>query len=130
MAEPALAEVVRFLHNACALHGTCALTDRELLDRFLARRDESAFTFLVRRHGPMIFNLCRRLLGDAHEAEEVFQATFLVLVRRLRSIRRKESVGKLALWCRPAHRPQGAGTKCRSSRARKEGRAHGRESAR
>ena len=65
----------------------------ELLERFLSRRDESAFTFLVRRHGPMVLGVCRRILGDPHEAEDVFQATFLVLVRRTRSIRRKESVG-------------------------------------
>src|SRR4029077_5390591 len=45
------------------------------------------------RHGPMVLGVCRRILGDSHEAEDVFQATFLVLVRRTRSIRRKESVG-------------------------------------
>jgi RNA polymerase sigma factor (sigma-70 family) len=93
MAQSALGEVLRFIHTACAMQGTCDLTDRELLERFLSNRDESAFTFLVRRHGPTILGVCRRLLGDAHEAEDVFQATFLVLVRRARYIRRKESVG-------------------------------------
>jgi RNA polymerase sigma factor (sigma-70 family) len=93
MAQSALGEIVRFIHNACAMQGTCDLTDRELLARFMSHRDESAFTLLVRRHGPMVFSVCRRVLGDSHEAEDVFQATFLVLVHRTRSIRRQESVG-------------------------------------
>src|SRR5437868_12533915 len=93
MAQSALGEVLQFIQNACAMQGTCDLTDRELLERFLSHRDESAFTFLVRRHGPMVFGVCRRVLGNSHEAEDVFQATFLVLVRRMRSIRRRESLG-------------------------------------
>src|ERR1700694_5416762 len=93
MAQSALGEVLRFIYQACAMQGTCDLTDRELLERFLSRRDESAFTFLVRRHGPMVFGVCRRIMGDSHEAEDVFQATFLVLARRTRSLRREESVG-------------------------------------
>ena len=59
----------------------------------MEQRDEDAFTFLVRRHGPMIFGVCRRLLGDSQEAEDALQATFLVLVRRSKSIRRREVLG-------------------------------------
>jgi RNA polymerase sigma factor (sigma-70 family) len=73
-------------------------TDGELLDRF-ARRDgasaEVAFAALVERHGPMVLQLCRALLRDAHEAEDAFQATFLVLARRAGSIREP---GLLANW--------------------------------
>src|SRR5262245_1029724 len=73
------------------------LSDRELLDRFLARRDEVselAFAALVERHGPMVLGVCRRFLVDPHEAEDAFQATFLVLVRKAGSIRVEGSVGR------------------------------------
>jgi RNA polymerase sigma factor (sigma-70 family) len=68
-------------------------TDQQLLERFLSRRDEAAFAALVRRHGPMILGLCRRLLQHVQDAEDVFQASFLVLARKAASIRKQESVG-------------------------------------
>ncbi|HEV3257722.1 MAG TPA: sigma-70 family RNA polymerase sigma factor, partial [Gemmataceae bacterium] len=67
--------------------------DRHLLERFVTARDEAAFAALVQRHGPMVLGVCRRLLRDAHEAEDAFQATFLVLVHKARSIGRPELVG-------------------------------------
>ena len=57
-------------------------TDAALLDRFVRARDEGAFASLVARHGPMVLGLCRRVLGDVHAAEDVFQATFLVWLGR------------------------------------------------
>jgi RNA polymerase sigma factor (sigma-70 family) len=66
-------------------------TDGQLLGCFLDRRDEAAFAALVKRHGPMVWNVCRRLL-DPHDAEDAFQATFLVLVHKAGSIRRRERV--------------------------------------
>ncbi len=67
--------------------------DAELLQKFLACRDEVAFEALVRRHGPMVLGVCRRLLADAEDAEDAFQATFLVFVQRAGSIRKPEQVG-------------------------------------
>ena len=70
-------------------------SDSDLLKRFALARDESAFEALVQRHGPMVQGVCRRILGDAHEAEDAFQAVFLVLVRKSASVRRPEL---LANW--------------------------------
>jgi RNA polymerase sigma-70 factor (ECF subfamily) len=70
-------------------------TDRQLLHRFVARRDEGAFEALMARHGPMVFAVCRRVLRDVHEAEDACQATFLVLARKAGSVRRPEL---LANW--------------------------------
>jgi RNA polymerase sigma factor (sigma-70 family) len=74
------------------------LSDGHLLDRFIARRDEAAeeaFAVLVQRHGPMVMGVCRRLLSHAHDAEDAFQATFLVLARKAATITRRET---LASW--------------------------------
>ncbi|HKI16580.1 MAG TPA: RNA polymerase sigma factor, partial [Isosphaeraceae bacterium] len=80
--------------------GTLAgLSDRELLERFAARRGENdetaelAFAALLARHGAMVLRVCRAVLGDRHEAEDAFQATFLVLASRAGSIHRRGSVG-------------------------------------
>jgi RNA polymerase sigma factor (sigma-70 family) len=69
--------------------------DRQLLELFVARGDEAAFEALVERHGPMVFAACRRVLRDAHEAEDACQATFLVLARNAGSLRRPE---RLSRW--------------------------------
>src|SRR5262249_21498306 len=102
------------LTNAAPLlrHVRCLVaassSDEELLADFLARRSDEAFAALLGRHGPMVLNVCRRILHDAHAAEDVFQATFLVLADRAGSIRRRAS---LAGFQRP--RP------CRSDRGQR-----------
>jgi RNA polymerase sigma factor (sigma-70 family) len=69
--------------------------DRQLIARFVANGDEGAFREIVRRHGPLVMGVCRRVLGEVHDAEDAFQATFLVLARDARKIRRRNS---LACW--------------------------------
>src|SRR5262249_50383230 len=76
-----------------AVRGVSNLPDRELMRRFASGRDEVAFEALVRRHGPMVLRVCRRILRDAHDAEDAFQATFLVLARKAAALRHQESVG-------------------------------------
>src|SRR2546430_64120 len=68
-------------------------SDAELLEGFVARRDETAFAALLRRHGPMVLGVCRRVLRNDADADDAFQATFLVLVRKARSIRPRGMVG-------------------------------------
>src|SRR5262249_26304778 len=70
-------------------------SDAELLRQFVTQRDEGAFAALLERHGPTVLGVCRHVLHDAHDAEDAFQATFLVLARKAPSIRRQES---LAAW--------------------------------
>ncbi len=70
-------------------------TDHELLLRFARRSDESAFEEILRRHGPLVLGVCRRVLGNGHDAEDAFQATFLVLAKSARKIRKK---GALTHW--------------------------------
>jgi RNA polymerase sigma factor (sigma-70 family) len=85
------------LGSLYSLGAAGGLTDGQLLERFLARDDptaaEAAFTALVDRHGSMVLSVCRRELGDLHDAHDAFQATFLVLVSKAGSIRHRDSVG-------------------------------------
>src|SRR5438874_1044375 len=90
MPTPPLASVLCHLRRSA--DASAGPTDTELLSRFAATRDEAAFELLVWRHGPMVLGVCRRMLGDAHAAEDAFQATFLALARRASSIRRHASV--------------------------------------
>jgi RNA polymerase sigma factor (sigma-70 family) len=109
MPSPA-AGLVALLRRHAA--GPCA--DADLLRAYAERRDSEAFGEIVARHGPMVLGLCRRALGDAHAADDAFQATFLVLARKAASVRRPEV---LAAWlCGVARHVCG---KARLARARR-----------
>jgi RNA polymerase sigma factor (sigma-70 family) len=93
MADSELSAVVRHLRKLEEKDNACRLHDQQLVDRFAAHRDERAFETLVARHGPMVWNVCRRVLHDASEIEDAFQATFLVLVQKAGSIQEGELLG-------------------------------------
>jgi RNA polymerase sigma factor (sigma-70 family) len=81
------------LRRVAALKALGGLSDRQLLERFIGAHDESAFTVLIERHGPMVLGACQRALRNRHDAEDACQATFLVLARKAESLRKKESLG-------------------------------------
>jgi RNA polymerase sigma factor (sigma-70 family) len=95
MATAQLGTLLRDIHTLAAARRVARRTDRQLLDDFAAGHDEPAFAALVSRHGPMVLRVCRRVLGHEQDAEDAFQATFLVLARNAGSIRKRES---LASW--------------------------------
>jgi RNA polymerase sigma factor (sigma-70 family) len=92
MAVVDLAHVLRRLRCMVELRGIAQISDRALLERFFEHRDETAFTALVERHGPMVLAVCRRVLGNSHDAEDAFQAAFFVLAKKGRSIRRRQVI--------------------------------------
>jgi RNA polymerase sigma factor (sigma-70 family) len=93
MAKGLLNGVLRHLRRAALLCEGADLTDGELLECYLARRDEAAFESLLLRHGPMVLGVCRRVLRNEADAHDAFQATFLVFVRKAGSIVPRARVG-------------------------------------
>src|SRR5215468_9510499 len=89
--------VVRQLGALFEGGSVAGLSDRQLLERFAAGAHEpageAAFAAMVARHGPMVLGVCRQLLGDVQHAEDAFQAVFLVLAKRARSIRDPDLLG-------------------------------------
>src|SRR5207244_1848046 len=89
--QPRLDPLLWHLRRAAGAHGD--LTDRQLLDRFSSCQDEAAFCALLDRHGAMVLGVCRRVLRQEQDAEDAFQATFLVLACKAASIRHGRAVG-------------------------------------
>jgi serpin B len=93
MPHSVLARVLRQLRRVPAQRGAETLTDGQLLERFASARDEAAFAALLDRHGRMVWNVCRRVLVNTTDADDAFQATFLVLVKKASAIAKQDSVG-------------------------------------
>jgi RNA polymerase sigma factor (sigma-70 family) len=112
MASGQLRTLLHHLHRLAA-PGPGGLSDAQLLERFVAERDEAAFEVLVWRHGPLVYNVCRRVLRRADDVEDAFQATFLALVRKAAAIRNRAALAgwlyqvahRIALRARAARRP-------------------------
>ncbi len=93
MATSPMTRVLDQLRRAALARDEAGLSDGQLLECFVIGREEAAFEALVRRHGPMVLGVCRRVAGNVQDAEDAFQATFLVLVRKAASLRSRELVG-------------------------------------
>ncbi len=92
MSRSTLAAGVRHLRGVLAAQGRRDDSDEQLLHAFAACHDDSAFAALVHRHGPMVLHVCRRVLGHEQDAEDAFQATFLVLARKAAGLRNKTAL--------------------------------------
>ena len=115
--EP-LRRLLRSLRQVTEPADAAAVSDARLLERFVASRDQAAFELLLRRHGPMVLGVCRRLLAQPHDAEDAFQATFLTLVRKADSIAHGAAVGS---WLyQVAYRVSLRARAARAARARRE----------
>jgi RNA polymerase sigma factor (sigma-70 family) len=107
-----MAGLLRHLRKIADSSDAAGFHDAELLERFVQRRDEAAFELLVWRHQRMVLGVCRRVLGDAHDAEDAFQAVFLVLARKAAAVGRSQAVAgwlhtvayRIALCARAARR--------------------------
>src|SRR5262245_43311931 len=93
MARGQRSSLLDYLHHLVGPPSQGEPTDGELLQRFAGEGEERAFHLILQRHGPMVLATCRRILHDAHDAEDSFQATFVVLARKARSIRNQTSLG-------------------------------------
>jgi RNA polymerase sigma factor (sigma-70 family) len=102
MTSGQLSQVLRQLCRLVGARSVEELSDRQLLEAFAQHGDPAAFEVLVTRHGPMVLGVCRRVLHDDNDADDAFQATFMVLAKKAGSIRRQEAVGS---WlCGTAYR--------------------------
>jgi RNA polymerase sigma factor (sigma-70 family) len=112
-----VSEVIRHLRRAAVVCDGADRTDAQLLEDYISRRNPAALAALVQRHGPMVWSVCRRILRNYHDAEDAFQATFLVLVRKAAAISSREL---LANWLYGvAHQ---TGLKARATATRRKGR--------
>src|SRR6516165_2778156 len=92
MATQQISDVIHHLRRAVLMRDGAAFTDGQLLERFLSLRDETALAVLVRRHGPMVWRVCRRFLSNHQDAEDAFQASLVILLRKASLIVPREMV--------------------------------------
>jgi DNA-directed RNA polymerase specialized sigma24 family protein len=93
MAGKRIGDTIRQFQRLFSVGTISGLTDDQLLARFVSQSDDAAFEALLERHGPMVLSVCRGVLRDPNDAQDAFQATFLVLVRKARSVRAGASLG-------------------------------------
>jgi RNA polymerase sigma factor (sigma-70 family) len=120
MPQAPLGTVLRHIRQLAGPLQGRELSDAQLLEQFVSRREESAFAALLRRHGRLVWSVCRQVLGQEQDAEDAFQATFLALARHAGSIRRGQALGS---WL--YHVAQRVALKAGTDRARR--RAHERQ---
>src|SRR4051795_1963416 len=95
MARPVLGEFLRRLTRGMAAETLGDRSDRDLVHQVLEDRDEASLQTIVNRHGPMVYRVCWRILQHSQDTEDAFQATFLILAQKLRTVRKQAS---LASW--------------------------------
>jgi RNA polymerase sigma factor (sigma-70 family) len=127
MNPSALAAGVRHLRGLMALQGGREDSDEQLLHAFTSQHDDSAFATLVRRHGPLVLGVCRRVLHHAEDAEDAFQATFLLLARSASTLRNKNALGSWLIGA--AYRVALTAKRTAARRRKYEGRATSRSPA-
>src|SRR5579871_545177 len=93
MARSDVGSMLRYIRGLVGAGRLGDLPDRQLLQRFVALREEAAYAALLQRHGPMVLGVCRRVLRQPQDVEDAFQATFLLLARGADSIRQPDAVG-------------------------------------
>src|SRR5262245_22990441 len=103
MTTGGLDSFIRGMARGMAAEGIAGETDRQLVERLLAGSDEAAFEVLIRRHGPVVYRVCWRVLQQAEDTEDAFQATLLLLAQKLVTLRKKES---LASWLHGVAHPR------------------------
>ena len=92
MASSRLDSVFQQLRRVVLVQDGAGLTDEQLLELFIAEKDHAAFEALVRRYSPMVFRVCLRIIRNHHDAEDAYQATFLLLARKAASLRARDMV--------------------------------------
>ena len=102
MASERLRHVVQHLCGLAQSSSPAEETDGLLLERFAHQADQDAFASLVQRYSRLVFNLCRRCLGNSHEAEDAFQATFLILAQSS-DVGSEQALGRLVVHRRLSH---------------------------
>jgi RNA polymerase sigma factor (sigma-70 family) len=127
IAKPEARPILQFIRRVVEDPQVRELSDRDLLQRFHSQHDEAAFHTLLRRHGPMVLNVCGAVLGDGPDAEDAFQATFLVLAHKARSICKGASLGS---WLHGVARRTALKARARSAaRQKHEARAPARQAS-